>query len=341
LLAKFREGDFIETFDGNIFDVKGSSHPPKKVIAFIRYTPNSQGDRKRGKNTYQKVYPLHERYDLLRERFQQYLVYDHVFNEWLCEVPINAIKHHYKPEDHLRKLCQKRQLAQLEAAALRFAELLKKNSEVPWNKLGISGSLLVGLYTPKSDIDLIVYGTQKCYRVYDSLKTLVNDRRNQVKSYNTKELKRLFDFRSKDTNVSFEDFVRTESRKVLQGTFEGYDYFIRCVKDWNEVNEQYSTVYYQPMGYAKIKARVIDDSQMIFTPCHYKIDDLKIVEGSTAEPIHELVSFRGRFCEQARNGETVMVQGKLEKVQRKGAQEYYRILLGNKVSDYMILTKEA
>ena len=338
---KIREGDLIETFDGNIFDVKGLSHPPKKVIAFIRYTPNSQGDRKRGKITYQKVYPLQERYDLLRERFPQYLVYDHVFNEWLCEVPINAIRHHYKPEDHLRKLCQKRQLAQLEAAALRFAELLKKNSEVPWNKLGISGSLLVGLYTPKSDIDLIVYGTQKCYRVYDSLKTLVNDRRNQVKSYNTKELKRLFDFRSKDTNVSFEDFVRTESRKVLQGTFEGYDYFIRCVKDWNEVNEQYSSVYYQPMGYAKIKARVIDDSQMIFTPCHYKIDDLKIVEGSTAEPIHELVSFRGRFCEHARNGETVMAQGKFEKVQRKGAQEYYRLLLGNKVSDYMILTKEA
>jgi predicted nucleotidyltransferase len=95
------------------------------------------------------------------------------------------------------------------------------------------------------------------------------------------------------------------------------------------------------MGYAKIKARVIYDSQMIFTPCHYKIDDLKIVEGSTTEPIQEIVSFRGRFCEQARNGETVMAQGKLEKVQRKGAQEYYRLLLGNKVSDYMILTKEA
>jgi predicted nucleotidyltransferase len=338
---KIREGDLIEAFDGNIFDVKGLSHPPKKVVAFIRYTPNSQGDRKRGKITYQKVYPLHERYDFLRERFPQYLVHDHVFNEWLCEVPINAIKHHYKPEDHLRKLRQKRQLAQLEAAALRFAELLKKNSEVPWNKLGISGSLLVGLYTPKSDIDLIVYGTQKCYRVYDSLKTLVNNLSSQVKSYNTKELKRLFDFRSKDTNVSFEDFVRTESRKVLQGTFEGYDYFIRCMKDWNEVNEQYGTVHYQHMGCAKIKAQVIDDSQMIFTPCHYRIDDLKIIEGSTVEPIRELVSFRGRFCEQARNGETVVAQGKLEKVQRKGAQEYYRLLLGNKVSDYMILTKEA
>jgi predicted nucleotidyltransferase len=338
---KAREGDLIETFDGNIFDVKGLVHPPKKVIAFIRYTPSQRGDRKKGKVTYQKVYPLHERYELLQERFPQYLVHDPVFNESFCEVPINAIKRHYKPIEHLRKLRSRRQLDPLEAAALRFAELLKKNSTVPWSKLGISGSLLVGLYTPKSDIDLIVYGRQNCYRVYDLLKDLVSDKRNQVKSYNTKELKRLFDFRSKDTNVSFEDFVRTESRKVLQGTFEGSDYFIRCVKDWNEVNEQYGAVYYQPMGYAKIKAWVRDDFQMIFTPCHYKIDDLKIVQGSTVEPIQEIVSFRGRFCEQARKGESVLAQGKLEKMQRKGAHEYYRLLLGNKVSDYMILTKEA
>ena len=70
MLAKFREGDFIETFDGNIFDVKGLVHPPGKVIAFIRYTPNQRGDRKKGKVTYQKVYPLHERYELLQEKFR-------------------------------------------------------------------------------------------------------------------------------------------------------------------------------------------------------------------------------------------------------------------------------
>ena len=339
MLAKFREGDLIETFDGNIFDVKGLTHPPRNVIAFISYTPNETGDRKRGNVIYQKVYPLHERYELLQKKFPQYLIHDPVFNEWLCEVPINAIKHHYKSEHYLRKLRQKTQLTQLEAAALNFAEVLKKNSEIPWNTLGISGSLLVGLHTPKSDIDIIVYGSQNCHRVYDSLKTLVNNRSNQVKSYNTEELEHLFDFRSKDTNISFEDFVRSESRKLSQGTFRSYDYFIRFVKDWNEINDQYGTVYYQTVGYAKIKCQVTDDSQMIFTPCHYKIDDVKIIGGPTIEPIQEIVSFRGRFCEQARNSEFVLAQGKLEKIQRKGARVYYRLLLGNKVSDYMILTK--
>jgi len=150
------------------------------------------------------------------------------------------------------------------------------------------------------------------------------------------ELKGLFDFRSKDTSMAFEDFVRTESRKVLQGKFMNHDYFVRCVKDWNEIDEQYGAVKYQPVGYAKIKARVTDDSQMIFTPCHYKIDNVNIVEGPKVESIQEIVSFRGRFCEQARKGEFVMAQGKVERVEKKGEKEFYRVLLGNKVSDYMI-----
>jgi predicted nucleotidyltransferase len=337
---KAREGDLIETFDGNIFDVKGLVHSSGKVIAFIRFMPDSKGDRKRDGVTYRKVYPLHERYELLRERFPQYLVYDLVFNEWLCEVPIEAIKYHYKPVDYLRKLRQKTQLTQLETVALHFAELLKENARISWSKLGVSGSMLVGLHTPKSDIDLIVYGSQTCYKVYGSLKNLLNTRDSLVKSYSREDLRRLFDFRSKDTSMSFEDFVRTESRKVLQGEFNGRDYFIRCVKDWNEVDEQYGTVHYQPVGYAQIKARVIDDSQMIFTPCHYKIDNVEIIEGPKIEPIQEIVSFRGRFCEQARNRESVMAQGKIEKVQRVGEKEFYRVLLGNNVSDYMILMEK-
>jgi len=337
---KAREGDIIETFDGNIFDVKGLIHPPGKVIAFIRFTPDSKGDRKRGRVIYRKVYPLHERYELLRERFPQYLVFDQVFNEWLSEVPIEAIRRHYKPVGYLRKLRQKRQLTKVEKAGLHFAELLKKNTEVSWSKLGISGSLLVELQTPKSDIDIIAYGSQNCYKVYNSLRTLMNDKESPVKSYSMEELKHLFDFRSKDTSMSFEDFVRTESRKVLQGEFDGRDYYIRCVKDWNETDEQYGMVHYQPVGYAKIRARVIDDSQTIFTPCHYKIDNVEIFEGPKVESIQEIVSFRGRFCEQARKGEPVMAQGKIERVQREGTREFYRLLLGNNVSDYMNLMKK-
>jgi predicted nucleotidyltransferase len=335
---KDREGDLIETFDGNIFDVKGLIHPPGKVIAFIRFTPDQRGDRKREGVTYRKVYPLHERYELLQERFPQYLVYDQVFDEQLCEVPIEAIRRHYKPIDHLQKLRRRSELTQLETAVLHFAELLKKKANISWNELGISGSMLVGLHILKSDIDLIVYGSQSCYKVYDSLKAFVSDKSGSVKAYGMEELTQLFDFRSKDTITSFEDFVRTESRKVLQGKYMGSDFFIRFVKDWNEITEKYGTIQYSAEGYAKIKANITDDSEAIFTPCTYKIEDAKILEGTfTNMPIEEIVSFRGRFCEQASKGEIVVAQGKVEGVQSEGGRKHLRLLLGNKTSDYMIL----
>jgi len=137
--------------------------------------------------------------------------------------------------------------------------------------------------------------------------------------------------------MEFEDFVRTESRKVLQGKFHQRDYFIRCVKGWNEISEKYGSIRYEPLGDAKIRATITDDSQMIFTPCTYQIEDVVTLEGKRVEQLREIVSFRGRFCEQARKGETVIASGMVERVQKLEGKEYFRLLLGNKPSDCMAL----
>jgi len=287
--------------------------------------------------TYRKVYALSERYALLNEAFPQYLVYDPVFGERLCEVPVETIVHHYKPTKRLRDLSRSHELDEVESQALQLISLLKKTANVSWSKLGVSGSILVKLHTQTSDIDPIVYGSKSCYKVYWALKSLRESKESLVRPYEPEELKRLFDFRSKDTFVAFKDFVRTEYRKSLQGKFMGRDYFIRFVKEWDEIKERYGRVRYTSEGYAKIRARVVDDSEAIFTPCCYKIGSVEVLEGVRVEPIEEIVSFRGRFCEQAKNDEIVIAQGKVERVQKEEKRQYYRLLLGNDVSDNMIL----
>jgi len=334
---KAREGDFIEDINGSIFDVKGLVHPPDRIIAFPRFVPNPNGERRRADVSYSKVYALSERFALLKEKFPQYLVHDKVFDNRLCEVPIEAVKNHYQPADRLQDLHHEGKLDGVERQALQFVKILKENANISWGKLGISGSILVKLHTPTSDVDPVVYGSESCHKAYSALKFLLEDKKSPVKPYSRDGLKRLFDFRSKDTVTSFEDFVRTESRKVSQGMFMGRDYFIRFVKDWNEIEEEYGTIRYKSVGYARIKAKVIDDSEMIFTPCCYKIEDVKVLDGTHVQTIEEIVSFRGRFCEQAKNGETVVAQGKVERVQKLGEREHYRLLLGNKTSDHMIL----
>ncbi len=332
------EGYLIESIENVIFDVKGLVHPPNKIVAFPRFIPDLEGSRRRGKIRYRKVYSISDRFSFLEKNLPDYVVYDPVFDEKLCEVPLQKVKKVYSPVQFLKTLRKRRKLNSLEFEALKCLNILKENSNVPWNGLGISGSLLVKMHSETSDIDIIVYGSENCWKVYYALQKLLKEGNTPFKAYNLDELKVLYDFRFKDTHMRFEDFVKVESRKVLQGKFMGRDYFIRFVKNWNEANERYGDIHYRNSGYAKIEAQVVDDSESIFTPCRYKIENAKIFEGPRLEPLKEIVSFRGRFCEQAKKGETVIAQGKIEHVKDfRRDLEYFRLLIGNVPSDFLIL----
>jgi predicted nucleotidyltransferase len=335
---KAREGDLIETEAGLIFDVKGLVHPSDRVVAFIRYFPDEKGRRTREGKHFEKIYSLRRRYALLKARFPEYLVYDPVFDETLCEVPADRVKKQYKPPDKLQEFQSCDYLDSLQSKALQFAQLLKETSGIPWKALGISGSIMVGLHTAESDIDSVVYGSTNCRRVYSALKGMFENGHEPIKAYTRQDMRVLFDFRSKDTATEFEDFVRIESRKVMEGKFNGTDYFVRFVKDWNEIDENYRDVQYKNVGNAKIEAMVIDDSESTFTPCTYKVENVKLLEGSKVERIEEITSFRGRFCEQARKGETIVAQGKVELVtDRRQNSEHFRLLVGGRHSDHIVL----
>jgi predicted nucleotidyltransferase len=335
-----REGDLIKTENSVIFDVKGLVHPPDKVIAFPRFIPSVAGARGHRKNLYDKVYSLPQRFKFLEQNSPELIVHDPVFDETLCEVPVDAIKKHYKPIEKLEKLRTSKTLNDLERKAVQLAEALKETAGIPWSSIGVSGSLLVGLHTLKSDIDPVVYGVENCRKAYAALESLLKNDDSHFKPYSRKDLRVLFDFRSKDTIMSFEDFAKVESRKAFQGKFNGTDYFIRFVKDRNQTSEQYGDVCYKNCGYAKITATIADDSEALFTPCTYRIENVKVVEGPRLQPILEIVSFRGRFCCQAKKGEAVVALGKVERVtDKRKEREHYRIILGNKASDYMALSQ--
>jgi predicted nucleotidyltransferase len=338
LEMKTREGDFVETFEDLFFDVKGFVHPPGKFVAFVRYFPDEKGERKKDGASYGKVYSFSERFELLRRRFPQYVVYDPIFDEILCEVPDGDIRKRHDPIEKLSQLRRSGTRNQLEENALRLVEKLKETSNASGGAFGISGSILVGLHNARSDIDPIVYGSENCRRVHAELQGLQTESDSGFRAYSLDELRGLFGFRSKGTTMSFKDFVRTESKKAFQGKFGKNNYFVRFVKDWKEIHEKYGDVQYNNVGYAKIKATVGDDSESIFTPCMYILQEPTVLDGPKHAKIAEVVSFRGRFCDQAQNGDSIVAQGKVERVTYvKKDLAYFRLLIGNKPSDYMIV----
>ena len=152
-----REGELIETKDGIIFDVKGLMHPPDKVIAFPRFIPSTKGNREQKEVKYDKIYNLQERFKFLKKNAPSLITYDSIFDETLCEVPIENIKRHYNPINKFEKLRKSKKTIDLEKKAVDLLTIIKEKANIPWKALGISGSILVGLYNLNSDLDPVIY----------------------------------------------------------------------------------------------------------------------------------------------------------------------------------------
>jgi predicted nucleotidyltransferase len=335
-LLKAREGDFLQSSEGLFFDVKGFIHPPDRIIAYLRYLKDLSGDRKRANTPYRKVYTLTERAKILRSRYPQYLYDDPVLGENIQAVLKKNVSKIYKPSKKFLELLKKPSLDRVESQAIEFVNLLHDSSNVKIGKIGISGSILVNLQTKRSDIDVVVYGRENCITVYKALNRLLDEGNDLVSKYNLKDLERLYVFRSKDTQMPLREFIQIEQKKYMQGKFRERDFFMRFLLDWNEIDEKYGDIIYVPSGYAQVEATILDDSNSIYTPCRYLIDEVKFLKGEKTPSLKEITSFRGRFCEQARKGQRVIAQGKVEKVVDKAGQEYFRLILGSKLSDFMI-----
>jgi len=331
------EGYYLESTDGLLFAVKGLVHPPGAVVAYLRYVPDPDGDREREGVRYRRLYGFAEQEEVLRKRCPACLFDDPVFGETLQGVPRGRIRRVYDPCRRLAELRGRRDRDELEERAVEFAALLAEGAGVPEECIGISGSMLVGLHTPRSDIDLVVYGSENCRAVHRALQKLLGAGEGGLRGLNEEELRGLHALRSWDTPMGFEDFARLEGRKVIQGKFQEREYFIRFVRAPAEVGESYGDRRYTSLGRAEIEATVVDAGEAIFTPCAYKIEDVRFVGAQrVAPPPVEIASFRGRFCEQAEEGERVRARGKLERVVTKEGKVHHRLLLGQR-GDFMVV----
>ena len=329
------ESHYLETHEGLFFAVKGLVHPPDRFLACLRYAPDLTGARQKGGRRYRRLYHFAEQEQYLRAEYPYYLAYDPVCQAILQSVPRACVRRVYDPrqglQDLLRSGCDP-----VQEDALAFASVLQQESGIPWNGLGISGSVLIGVHTPGSDLDVTVYGTQNSWAVHQVMKRLLAQEAGPLRNFDRPGVETLYSERVADTRMAFADFVRMEKNKVIQGQFRGRSYFIRFLRVPTESGESYGDFRYAPLGQVGVTATVTDASESIFTPCRYSLAAVRVVEGSTVDDVSEIVSFRGRFCEQARAGDMIQARGTLERVHAKDGRVWHRLLLGNHPADTMV-----
>lgn len=330
------EGYAVETTDDLIFTVKGLIHPPDRLVAYLRYLPDPEGDRERENLRYRRVYHFDEQQEILETNYPAYLTHEPVFGVCLQSVARGLIRTVYDPCHCLAALRDLGPSDLVEERALGLAELLHTAAGIPWQHLGISGSVMLGMQRQDSDVDLIVYGEAAGRAVHRALHQLLNDPAAPIRRPSRAALEALHAEHRPDTPLSSADFFRLQQRKVNEVRFQDWECFIRFVKYPEEVQDQYGSHRFEPLGTPTIQALVTDDQDAMFTPCRYAVSEVTFPHDPPIASLREIVSFRGRFADQAGVGERIVARGSLERVIPQGQPAYHRLVVGGQAGDYML-----
>jgi predicted nucleotidyltransferase len=204
-----------------------------------------------------------------------------------------------------------------------------EKADVEWSDIGLTGSLLVGLSSQKSDIDLVVYGSKPAKRIHSSLKDRLYSF-SGIEPYHGERLNNHVRFRWEKHGKWEKALKKIESQKALQGMFESYDFFIRAVKLAEEIEYNYEDLIVRDEGIHTVNCVVTDDTDSIFTPCIYTVE-------SDMTSLQRLVSFRGRFTEHVFTGEAVEARGRLETVINVNTDDSFtQLVLGEDSLDYLM-----
>ncbi|MGQ9461333.1 MAG: hypothetical protein ACUVRA_08935 [Candidatus Bathyarchaeaceae archaeon] len=333
----FRDRDFIQTREGFFFCVVGPFHPLDRVISYLKYVPARLGLWGKGKKRFRRVMraytipSLLETFSLLERNYPQYLFHSPYYSITMTAVPHECLTKHYKPEEKLAQLVQASRLDPLQKKLTRFTSFLAEISGVPPSFFGVTGSILLDIHRPEfSDLDVTVYGLKNSLAVKEVLTRAYSSSSSAVKRFEGNSLRAWCESKAQRYPLTPEEALKIYERKWNLGFFENTPFSIHPVKLEQEVEEEYGDKTYYPVGSAIVRAVVYENSDCLFLPCVYSVREVNIVEGPQVENIEEVVSYEGLYDNLAEVGESIVAQGKLERViDRKVGREYHRILVGS------------
>jgi predicted nucleotidyltransferase len=331
----FLDRDFLKTVEGFLFCVVGGTHPRNRVIAYLKYVPSCEGRWGRRGDNYSRTMPnytipsLAANIRMLTQQYPQYIFHSRTLNVTMSAVPKRFVVGHYAPEKHLRHLFEAEEVDHLQETALQLASYLSRETSIPEERFGITGSILTNIHQPTfSDIDLVVYGRDEGWKLKRFLQRDFEAGDGLLTRHHEEAVAKLLEKWLNKYPLTLNEAAEVFRRRWNYGFFKKTPFSIHIVKTRVEVKEVYGDIQYTPLTLVEGKARITEVENSLFLPCMYGVDFLEVLKGGIT--VESIVSYNGFYGGIYDCGDMVKVRGKLELVRnRRRRRVYHRIVVGS------------
>jgi len=248
--------------------------------------------------------------EAFRNNFPDYVYFCPFRGKEVISTPLSSIKKAYVPSECLRSLKRIKRKDSLQKTTLDLIDLLLSELSIIPEDFGVHGSIALNMHTPKSDIDLVVYGAKNFRKLEKTIDKLVaagtliyvfNNRLDAARRYKGRYLNKLFMY--------------------------------NAVRKPEEVNSKYGTYKYSPVTHVKFHCTVKDDGEAMFRPAIYKIENYKPVDSSSTLSKYKIpkrvVSMIGCYRNVAKKLDRIEVSGMLERVETiETGEVFHQVVVG-------------
>lgn len=290
--------NYLLTYDGIIYLVKGYYHPPQGVFAYPVFWPDKDG---------QRLHPTLGRYtknvsDFNKEIFELHPEYRHSF------IPVNTplvSKSHitkiFHPRDKIKQFVEKEK----GSIWYQIFKYLTKKTKIPKEDIGILGSYLVDMNRNINgkhikDVDFAIYGLKNLQKIKQSIENLTNHFGfSHISKDHILWHKEKF---GKHFDTALNSFEKTLANKWSSiQVSPGLLTTLRFVYKQNEIPPNPITT--PVVSSIQIKGKVIEDVGTNFVPRVFQI--------KSGSKIYTVATYFWAFQSCVRNGNQILVTGSL------------------------------
>ena len=294
-----RPKDYISIDDKLFFAVVSEYQEEDRALTWLRYIKDENGMQKLDTQQANK---------LVSASYPELLFHSHYADIELHGIPLESITQIYRPDQTVVRLMDMKSPDTKQQDAIKIIKLLL-DVGIQLDFMGITGSLMLDTHNEQSDIDLIIYGRERFFKVRQAIQKYLNA--GELGALNESMWQDAWQRR--DCTLDFADYQSHELRKFNKCMSGTTKVDISMIPETVERFQENGP--YKKIGQDKIISIVTEDAYAYDFPARYFIDH---------ETINELVSYTATYIGQAQKGEKIEAAGYVE----QGSDGRKRLLVG-------------